>query len=56
MRHSLSHADSLDAWLRVSRPSARSLPNTEHAATRILSLPCYPELTDDEVRRVAKRS
>lgn len=31
-----------------------SLPITEHAAKRILSLPCYPELTDDEVRRVAE--
>lgn len=35
--------------------AAGSLPVTEHAASRILSLPCYPELSDDEVQRVAER-
>lgn len=31
---------------------APSLPNTEQAAQRVLSLPIYPELSDDEIRRV----
>ena len=31
---------------------ADSLPNTERAATEILSLPIYPELTDAEIERV----
>ena len=30
-----------------------SLPNSEQAADEVLSLPMYPELTEDEVRRVA---
>lgn len=30
-----------------------SLPNSEKAADEVLSLPMYPELTEDEVRRVA---
>ncbi|HWA98548.1 MAG TPA: DegT/DnrJ/EryC1/StrS family aminotransferase [Pirellulales bacterium] len=31
-----------------------SLPLTERAAERILSLPCYPGLTDDEVARICE--
>ena len=33
--------------------SANGLPVTEAAARRILSLPMYPELSDDDIRRVA---
>ena len=33
--------------------SAASLPVTEWAATRILSVPVFPELRQDEVERVA---
>lgn len=32
-----------------------SLPNTELAAREVLSLPLYPELTEDDVRRVSQR-
>ncbi|TFD30224.1 DegT/DnrJ/EryC1/StrS family aminotransferase [Cryobacterium cryoconiti] len=31
-----------------------SLPNTEELAGQLLSLPCFPELTDEEVRTVCK--
>ena len=31
-----------------------SLPNTEELAGQVLSLPCFPELTDEEVRAVCK--
>jgi dTDP-4-amino-4,6-dideoxygalactose transaminase len=30
------------------------LPRTERLAARVLSLPCFPEMTDDEVDRVAR--
>lgn len=30
----------------------RALPVTEAAAGRVLSLPCFPELTEDEIRKV----
>ena len=30
-----------------------SLPVTERACSEVLSLPCYPEMTDDEVVKVA---
>jgi dTDP-4-amino-4,6-dideoxygalactose transaminase len=30
------------------------LPVTEHAVEHVLTVPCYPELTDDEVERVAE--
>jgi dTDP-4-amino-4,6-dideoxygalactose transaminase len=29
-----------------------ALPVTDRAAARVLSLPCFPELADDEVERV----
>jgi dTDP-4-amino-4,6-dideoxygalactose transaminase len=29
-----------------------SLPVTEHAADRVLSVPCFPELTDAEIAHV----
>jgi dTDP-4-amino-4,6-dideoxygalactose transaminase len=29
-----------------------SLPLTEHAANEVLSLPMYPELSDEEVKQV----
>lgn len=29
-----------------------ALPRTEHAAAEVLSLPCFPEMTDDEIERV----
>jgi dTDP-4-amino-4,6-dideoxygalactose transaminase len=32
--------------------SGSGLPNTEQAARRLLSLPCYPAMTDDDVDRV----
>jgi dTDP-4-amino-4,6-dideoxygalactose transaminase len=35
-------------------PGCRSLPVTEEVCPRILSLPLFPELTDEEVGRVAK--
>lgn len=35
-------------------PASRSLPVTEEVCQRILSLPMFPELTDEEVGRVAK--
>jgi dTDP-4-amino-4,6-dideoxygalactose transaminase len=31
-----------------------SLPNTEQASREVLSLPLYPELTEDEVLTVCK--
>lgn len=34
--------------------SGIQLPNTEKLAATILTLPCYPELTDEEVGKVAK--
>ena len=37
-------------FLKVARGT---LPVTEQAAERVLSLPCYPELADDEVQQVA---
>ena len=30
------------------------LPVTEHAAEHVLTLPCFPELTDNEVTRVCE--
>ena len=38
------------AWTTANPPS---LPVTERATGEILSVPCFPELTDDEVARVA---
>jgi dTDP-4-amino-4,6-dideoxygalactose transaminase len=35
------------------RYSNVSLPVTEHAVDQVLTLPCYPQLTDDEVAHVA---
>jgi dTDP-3-amino-3,4,6-trideoxy-alpha-D-glucose transaminase len=35
--------------------SAGSLPNTELASREVLSLPLYPELTDDMVNRICQR-
>jgi dTDP-4-amino-4,6-dideoxygalactose transaminase len=35
--------------------SEGSLPNTELAAREVLSLPLYPEMTEDSVRRVSRR-
>jgi aminotransferase EvaB len=35
------------------RYSAVSLPVTEHAVDHVLTLPCHPQLTDDEVAHVA---
>ena len=34
--------------------ATRALPHTENAAREVLSLPIYPELSDEEARRVAK--
>ena len=34
-------------------PTDRALPRTEHLASHVLSLPCFPGLTLDEVDRVA---
>jgi dTDP-4-amino-4,6-dideoxygalactose transaminase len=31
----------------------RAFPHAARAAAEVLSLPCYPELLDDEVRTVA---
>jgi dTDP-4-amino-4,6-dideoxygalactose transaminase len=31
-----------------------SLPVTEHASEHVLSLPCFPEMTDAEVDRVCQ--
>jgi dTDP-4-amino-4,6-dideoxygalactose transaminase len=39
--------------LRLGRPVV-DLPITEEAATQVFSIPCYPELTDEEVHRVAE--
>ena len=30
------------------------LPVTEHACDHVLTLPCFPELTDDEIDRVCE--
>jgi dTDP-4-amino-4,6-dideoxygalactose transaminase len=35
-----------EVWTRVS------LPETEAAATRVLTIPCFPEMTEDEVKKV----
>lgn len=35
-------------------PRAGSLPFTEQAASEVISLPCYPELTHESVRRVCR--
>ena len=29
------------------------LPNTERACEKIITLPCFPEMTDDEIREIA---
>ena len=42
-----------DAWRRYSDVTY-SLPRTEQAAERILSLPMYPELTDEQLSRVTE--
>lgn len=42
-----------EAWRRYS-DVAYSLPRTEQAAERILSLPMYPELTDEQLSRVTE--
>ncbi len=34
-------------WTALARPTA--LPETERAAEQVLTLPCFPEMTDDEV-------
>jgi dTDP-4-amino-4,6-dideoxygalactose transaminase len=34
------------------RHASVTLPNTEYAAGRVLTLPCFPEMTDDEVKQV----
>jgi dTDP-4-amino-4,6-dideoxygalactose transaminase len=39
------------AW-RASPWAQVSLPETERACGEVLSLPCFPELTDDEVSTV----
>lgn len=36
----------------ISPTPTPALPVTEHAADHVLSLPCFPQLTDDEVARV----
>jgi dTDP-4-amino-4,6-dideoxygalactose transaminase len=43
-----------DHWQRfpTGAPAGVSLPVTERAAGRILSVPMFPELTDDEVGRI----
>lgn len=39
---------------RVAPPGSHSLPVTEHAADHVLSLPCFPQLTDDEIDHVCE--
>lgn len=34
-------------------PTTRPLPVTDRASAEILSIPMFPELRDDEVRRIA---
>lgn len=36
------------------RFSATTLPNTDRSCASVLTLPCFPELTDDEVTRVVE--
>ena len=33
--------------------SDRAFPHATRAAAEVLSLPCFPELTEDEIRTVA---
>lgn len=40
--------------LHAGRFDGVSLPETERDARRVLTLPCFPELTDDEVDRVVQ--
>jgi dTDP-4-amino-4,6-dideoxygalactose transaminase len=35
-------------------PAERQWPEAARAAREVLSLPCYPELTDDEVNQVTR--
>jgi dTDP-3-amino-2,3,6-trideoxy-4-keto-D-glucose/dTDP-3-amino-3,4,6-trideoxy-alpha-D-glucose/dTDP-2,6-dideoxy-D-kanosamine transaminase len=37
---------------RMAAPSQQPLPNTERAVAEILTLPCHPALSEDEVTRV----
>jgi dTDP-4-amino-4,6-dideoxygalactose transaminase len=49
------HYPILDTDQPIMQSSARakpSLPNSERATRQILSLPCYPEMRDEEVERV----
>ena len=48
------HPDSDHQQPIAGGPSQWQLPVTESAASRILSLPSFPELTDDEVHRVER--
>jgi dTDP-3-amino-2,3,6-trideoxy-4-keto-D-glucose/dTDP-3-amino-3,4,6-trideoxy-alpha-D-glucose/dTDP-2,6-dideoxy-D-kanosamine transaminase len=45
-------ADYLQAAWQDAGRAPRALPLTEAACAQVLSLPCYPELRDDEVQRV----
>lgn len=45
--------DHLQPALR-DQHDGRTLPVTEDVASRLLTLPCFPELTDDEVDRVCR--
>jgi dTDP-4-amino-4,6-dideoxygalactose transaminase len=43
-----------DHLQQASRETPGSLPETERAAREILTLPCYPELRDGELERIAQ--
>ncbi len=45
--------DTKAGW-RFGDPGATSLPETEKICKEVLSLPLYPELTDEEVDAVAE--
>src|SRR5574340_1154583 len=40
---------------QAAAPVAAELPHTERCAAEVLTLPCFPELTDEEVCRVAEQ-
>lgn len=47
--------DHLQESLRGAAFRETALPVTEACANQVLTLPCFPEMTDDEVREVAER-
>ena len=53
MLETRTRPERVEGW-RFGDPSMASLPETEKICKEVLSLPLYPELTDEEVDVVAE--